>query len=263
MSGDNQKQGPLSRYSPNSAYLWRDCGVFVWSHMVYQVVEIIRRQPSRPLIVLAQERDSLVEQEGQGLRLILTPTPSEVPDSVAIPASQTPGHEYRTQSRTMLPSAVMGHEVDMLVSSGYLWENGQAIAEWKRDAYGRMIWAAVCAFILNIMTVGSAFSFDFVVPSIGLGYRSGGVLLYWMVSYIILITLVLATSISDHWSAHEARVRRYQTQGTVLFRHIIVSWGLSPSVYGCSARCWRVSTRCGSFFTASSNLLRFTTGAIV
>ncbi|KAG8768291.1 hypothetical protein FRC15_005224 [Serendipita sp. 397] len=79
-----------------------------------------------------------------------------------------------------------------------------------------MSWAIGCAIILSVMTVGSSFGLDFATPSVGLGCRSSGVLLYWMVSYIILIVMILSALISDLWSVREAQIHQYRTQESSL-----------------------------------------------
>jgi hypothetical protein len=80
-------------------------------------------------------------------------------------------------------------------------------ASWKGSVYSRILWASIGAIVLNVSTVGSAFWLDFLTPSVGLGCRSGGLLIYWMMSYIVWIVLALAAWLSDRWSVHEASVR--------------------------------------------------------
>ncbi|KAG8841081.1 hypothetical protein FRC20_005252, partial [Serendipita sp. 405] len=130
--------------------------------------------------------------------------------------SVTSSPSYTTQPSARSPNAGIIQGYDAPTVSRYLWETTGPIAQWKRDAYGRMSWAIGCAIILSVMTVGSSFGLDFATPSVGLGCRSSGVLLYWMVSYIILIVMILSALISDLWSVREAQIHQYRTQESSL-----------------------------------------------
>ncbi|KAG8800182.1 hypothetical protein FRC17_006949 [Serendipita sp. 399] len=147
-------------------------------------------------------------EQTEGTSLV-TPPPSDtatfqgVHSSIRDDASQQPPIDTERGETTM-------------VAARYLWEDTRTMAEWKRDAYSRMRWAVLCAVLLNLFTVGSAFGLDFATPSVGLGCRSGGVLIYWMASYVVMILLILAARISDAWSVHEAKLRYGQIQKTIL-----------------------------------------------
>jgi hypothetical protein len=80
-------------------------------------------------------------------------------------------------------------------------------ASWKGSVYSRILWASIGAIVLNVSTVGAAFWLDFLNPSVGLGCRSGGLLIYCIMSYIVWIVLAFAAWLSDLWSVHEASIR--------------------------------------------------------
>ncbi|KAG8856554.1 hypothetical protein FRB91_000607 [Serendipita sp. 411] len=240
IAGDVEHPGPIYNYAR----------VFVWSHMVYHVVEIIRQQGSRPQIEPNGQEDLLVEQhkklkqatrqvqeedegkeekkeektqqqgneQGQNLQLPPTSLASDASSSMMSPISKGSVQEYCIQLSEASPNIDIEREENNVIIARYLWQDASTVALWKHDARERMLWAIASAILLNLMTVGSAFGLDFATPSIGLGCRSGGVLIYWMVSYIILIALVLAALISDSWSAREAKMRHFQTTETLLRR---------------------------------------------
>jgi len=79
--------------------------------------------------------------------------------------------------------------------------------EWKPLVFQRMFWSVVIATVLNIATVGAAFWLDFLTPPVGIGCRSGGILIYWVISYIVWILMVVSAWISNHWSVCAAAQR--------------------------------------------------------
>jgi hypothetical protein len=76
---------------------------------------------------------------------------------------------------------------------------------WKQAVHSRIFWASLAAVVLNVATVGSAFWMDFLNPSVGIGCRSGAILIYWITSYFVWGTLVLSAWLSDLWSVRVAR----------------------------------------------------------
>ncbi|KAG8768368.1 hypothetical protein FS842_004424 [Serendipita sp. 407] len=130
--------------------------------------------------------------------------------------SVTSSVSFSAQTLTRSQNADVERGKDTPIVARYLWEDKGVVAQWKRDAYGRMAWAIVCATLLSLMTVGSAFGLDFATPSIGLGCWSGGILIYWMVSYVVLVVLILAALISDLCSVRETRMLHYKMQESTL-----------------------------------------------
>ncbi|KAG8867435.1 hypothetical protein FRC20_005753 [Serendipita sp. 405] len=256
IAGDVEHPGPIYNYAR----------VLVWSHMTYHMVEAIRHQMSRPRILLNQEQNPAPKQDrpqqqdqyeqekqyeqhenqmGHGRLSLRTRAASDVHTSITLVTSPTSVQGSKDEQGTLSQNNVFEREEGIPIITRYLWEDARGSARWKHDAYSRMAWATVCAITLSVMTVGSAFGLDFSTPSVGLGCRSGGVLIYWMVSYIILIVMVLAALISDQWSAHEAKVRQYQTQVTSLHRAtsrvlgiLAVSLRLFGKLLACANSVW-------------------------
>ncbi|PVF92987.1 hypothetical protein CPB86DRAFT_716343 [Serendipita vermifera] len=197
--GDVERAGPVYNYAK----------VFVWSHIADNVIETIKQH-------ILDSPPATVQ--------IHPPTPN-LGDTVEMQPiqlhRQTPntGHielqpihylssEQPSQEQHLEPLSTSLDNQSLLdggtVPRRYLWENERTTA-WKRAVHSRMLWAAVIAVVLNVATIGSAFWLDFLTPSVGLGCRSGGVLIYWMMSHIIWIVLTLSAWLSDLWSVHETK----------------------------------------------------------
>jgi hypothetical protein len=183
IAGDAERAGPLYNYAK----------VFVWSHIVDRVIETIEQHILRPPQAIARSHP---------------PTPLIVTNGL-------PPQEPHPSPR---PGTISGRSLTGTIISGrYLWEDDMS-AFWKRAVYSRIFWASISAMVLNIATVGAAFWLDFLTPSVGLGCRSGGVLVYWMTSYIIWILLTFSAWLSDRWSVDEAiqRSRREEPKRYIL-----------------------------------------------
>ncbi|KAG8817993.1 hypothetical protein FRC19_010965 [Serendipita sp. 401] len=240
ITGDAEHSGPIYNYAR----------VFVWSHTVYHTIEIIRQQMIRHQRRAGYASTVQTPGQGQGLQLqFLTtpPPPLRPPESVQFltpPASEsaqflsTPPATESAQflstppnagsakgTPTLPPSRLSMRDDDVRAlnlsqielaeenkfEARYSWGvEGGTTPEWKRDVHTRMAWSLLCAVVLNVATVGAAFGLDFATPSIGLGCRSGGVLIYWIVSWAVLVLLVLAAWLADQWSVHEAAIQRGQ-----------------------------------------------------
>lgn len=183
IAGDAERAGPMYNYAK----------AFVWSHMADHIIETIRQH------VL----DGHPGHSAFGLR---TPRTAEYLEMQPINSLQR-----QSPVQTPVGASLTTRNAPSTIAGRYLWDDNDN-APWKRAVYTRMFWAAVSAIILNTATVGSAFWLDFLTPSVGLGCRSGGVLIYWMTSYVIWILLVLAAWLSDRWSVHEATERAYGQQ---------------------------------------------------
>ncbi|PVF92989.1 hypothetical protein CPB86DRAFT_829638 [Serendipita vermifera] len=183
--GDAERAGPLYNYAK----------VFVWSHIVDHVIDAIQRNILNSPSITVQ---SLPPTPNVGENLEMRPILSHSPVSPSRDQYLSPPPTITVVSPSLLAE---GPE-----PGRYLWED-ERNAFWKRAVYSRIFWASMSATLLNIATVGSAFWLDFLTPTVGLGCRSGGVLVYWMSSYIIWIILVFSAWISDRWSVHEATQR--------------------------------------------------------
>ncbi|KAG8820238.1 hypothetical protein FRC17_010212 [Serendipita sp. 399] len=192
IAGDAERPGPLYNYAR----------AFVWAHMVEQAIETIRLNAlePQPTVFQIQSPSQVAGPSSTTLMMTQIVTP---PSSPAVPLSQP--------SRPPLQPIVSLGGVTMTTDNNfarrYLWEEGEALVLSRRAVYSRMAWAAISALVLNIATVSSAFWLDFLTPSVGLGCRSGGVLVYWMGSYIVWIAMVSSAALSDRWSVHEAKRR--------------------------------------------------------
>ncbi|KAG8817490.1 hypothetical protein FRC17_011208 [Serendipita sp. 399] len=215
ISGDAERSGPLYNYAR----------VFVWSHLAYYTIDTIRQR------VNEQRRQHQIHGSPQSwngqvltpgtpgaLGLQLLPSPSPIPGPTAtantsaqgtpkFQTSQLSVQDIRVQPPSPQPSHIeLGNDDDHL-DARYLWEITGDVTLWKHDVHVRMGWALACAVVLNVATVGAAFGLDFATPSTGLGCRSGGVLIYWIISYAVMILLIFSAWISDRWSVHEAAVK--------------------------------------------------------
>lgn len=195
IAGDAERSGPLYNYAKG----------FVWGHMANNIVEAIQQRTQ-------YERSIANSVANTTTADVFTPAdvaPSDSAPNPVIPASVS---NIATAINSQTPTEPVIGEKRASIRR-YLW----LTEGWKRLVYQRMIFAAVSASALGIATIGAAFWLDFLTPSIGLGCRSGGILIYWTISYIVWILLVVSALISDHWSAHEATQRIIERQPPTLY----------------------------------------------
>ncbi|PVG00044.1 hypothetical protein CPB86DRAFT_783180 [Serendipita vermifera] len=201
IAGDAEHSGPLYNYAKT----------FVWSHMVENIVDAMKKH------VVAMDGEPEGEKQRRQEK---TQGPGmSTTTSNATPDNNKPERPSPFAGGQQSQSAV--ERVEGTFVRRYLWSNnGSTSNHWKHSVYKRMAKAALAAIILDFATVGSAFSLDYFTPVEGLGCRSGGVLIYWMTSYAIWFILVLAAILSDHWSAYEAteRLRRNNSKA-MIYRH--------------------------------------------
>ncbi|PVF92990.1 hypothetical protein CPB86DRAFT_801601 [Serendipita vermifera] len=179
IAGDAERAGPMYNYAK----------AFVWAHMADHIIETIRIHvlDGHPVASAYHLHTPLTAENMEMQHIHSQRRESPVPSSEAGTQLTKPG----------APTKVAGR---------YLWAD-LGTSQWERTVYSRMFWAALSSVILNTATVGSAFWLDFLTPSVGLGCRSGGVLIYWMMSYIVWFLLVASAWLSDRWSVHEATER--------------------------------------------------------
>ncbi|PVF92988.1 hypothetical protein CPB86DRAFT_877490 [Serendipita vermifera] len=175
--GDAERTGPVYNYAK----------VFVWSHTVDHVIDTIQQNILNlaPIAVRIHPptSDTGDTMELRPLRSHI-PTPSmphimEIQPIHSLSSSQTSRKQHLQP-----PSTPLGSQSLLSVPRRYSWTDNTT-AYWKGAVYSRVLWASIISMLLNVATVGSAFWLCFLTPSVGLGCRSGGVLIYWMTLYII------------------------------------------------------------------------------
>jgi hypothetical protein len=188
IAGDLERAGPLYNYAK----------AFVWTYNANQLVDRLQHHIlGKPT---ATNSHSASKANAESVVGIEGASPGGIPAPPNIVASNNAAF-----SEASLPEIIP--ESEDRSSYRYYQERNPGNRGWRRSVFQRMSWSAISAIVLNVATVGAAFCLDYLTPSIGLGCRSGGVLVYWMVSYIIWILMVLSAWISDHWSICAATQR--------------------------------------------------------
>jgi hypothetical protein len=190
IAGDLERAGPLYNYAK----------AFVWTYNVDQLIDRLRL-----LIIGNPPAISASTVTAESVTDIEAVSPDGMPASTTAGASNN-----AVMSEASLPEIVPGSEDKS--SYRYYQERDPGNRGWRRSVFQRMSWSAISAIVLNLATVGAAFCLDYLTPSIGLGCRSGGILIYWMISYIIWMLMVVSAWISDHWSVCAAPQRKKNSQ---------------------------------------------------
>ncbi|KAG9055191.1 hypothetical protein FS842_002884 [Serendipita sp. 407] len=229
--GDTERPGPLYNYAK----------VFVWSHTADRIIDMIHQQVlivqtttmTTMMIPIVQELVPIQETKSEIAMVPMTPPLSPL-QQVDEKRSTVLGLHTLLAPSTLCDDEEerrTGTVVEQGFAARYLWEareddeHGTASSSssspsssaktllWKRAVHLRMLWSAVSAIVLNLATVGSAFWLDFLTPSVGLGCRSGGILIYWVTSYLIWTLMVSSAWLSDRWCVHEATERIQNPKG--------------------------------------------------
>jgi hypothetical protein len=188
IAGDLERAGPLYNYAK----------AFVWTYNADQLVDRLQHH----LIAKPTTSDgySASKVTAESIADIEGASPGGMPT-----VTQTRASNNAVVSDASLPEIIPSSE-DMS-SYRYYQEENPGNRGQRRSVFQRMCWSAISATVLSVATVGAAFCLDYLTPSIGLGCRSGGILIYWMISYIIWMLMVVSAWISDHWSVCAATQR--------------------------------------------------------
>lgn len=185
IAGDVERAGPLYNYAK----------AFVWTYNVDHLLTTLHAH-----ILRQQGTNALSPAPSAGAASITFPEP--IPLLIFPHPTSAGAPTIAASSHLSLPE--VGPEGENKSSYRYFHSEYLEKVGWKRSVHQRMFWSAISAIVLNTSTVGAAFWLDFLTPSIGLGCRSGGILVYWMTSYIVWVLMVSSAWISNHWSVRAA-----------------------------------------------------------